>query len=55
MVICLRQGANDFAADATATPLSLVQVKSTMVYLSGASLPGCPVKDTIKRVSVLLL
>ena len=50
MVICLRQGANDFAADATATPLSLVQVKSTMVYLSGASLPRLPWKKAIKQM-----
>jgi len=47
VVICLERGANDFAygpADATATPSSLAPVKSRMVYLSGAGLPGCPGK-----------
>jgi len=40
VVICLERGANKFAygpADATS---SLAPVKSRMVYLSGASLPG---------------
>ena len=42
VVICLEQGANDFAygpADATATPSFLAPVKSRMGYLSGAGLP----------------
>ena len=34
-------------ADATATPSSLAPVKSRMVYLSGAGLPGCPGKEAI--------
>jgi len=36
-------------ADATATPSSLALVKSRMVYLSGASLPGCPGKKPLNR------
>ena len=42
MVICLECGANDLhgPSDATATPSSLASVKSRMVYLSGAGLPG---------------
>ena len=44
MVICQERGANDGPAAASATPSSLAPVKSRMVYLSGASLPGCPGK-----------
>ena len=40
MVICLELGANG-PADATTIPSSLAPVKSRMVYLSGACLPGC--------------
>jgi len=39
-------------ADATATSSSLASVKSRMVYLSGAGLPGCPGKKAIKRICV---
>ena len=37
MVICLKRVA--YGPAATATPSSLVQIKSRMVYLSGAGLP----------------
>ena len=37
-------------ADAIATLSSLAPVKSRMVYLSGASLPGCSGKMAIKRM-----
>jgi len=50
MVICLEQGADDLhgPADATATLSSLASLKSRLVYLSGAGLPGCPEKVPIK-------
>jgi len=34
-------------ADATAKPLSVAWLKSTMVYFSGAGLPGCHGKEAI--------
>jgi len=39
-------------ADATATPSSLALLKSTVVYLSGGSYPGCPGKEYIKQTSL---
>jgi len=50
MVICLELGANG-PADATTIPSSLAPVKSRMVYLSGACLPGCPGKKATKLMS----
>ena len=38
-------------ADATATQSSLAPVISRMVYLSGASYPGCPEKRPLNRCS----
>ena len=37
-------------ADATATPLSLASLKSRLVYLDGAGLPGCPGKKVVKQM-----
>ena len=52
VVIRLERGADDLhngPADAI-TSLSLAPVKSRMVYLSGAGLPGCPGRKAVKQM-----